>query len=340
MQAQPRLTPRAVASLKKRNRKARATASDLSVPPDAHDDAQTSCARTPVAKLTHTTLRIGRGAIVGGRWLGALAALALASHPPIGWSAPRGLTIGWTNNFLTVTSPELPGGAVEILYLEAFCRSGSTHRDWRQTTLPHRTELVDAAGNGKRVRLRTSVESQVVVRHDIRARRDEVEFRLTLKNKGAAPVDVQWFQPCLRVGGFTGLGQSNYFQRCFIFTRDGLTTLDKTRRTEAALYRGGQVYVPGSVNLEDVNPRPLSPDQPINGLIGCFSADGKYLLATAWDQTQELFQGVIVCIHNDPRAGGLEAGESKKLRGKLYFLKNDPGALLRRYQRDFPKTRP
>jgi hypothetical protein len=263
MQAQPRLTPRAVASLKKRNRKARATASDLSVPPDAHDDAQTSCARTPVAKLTHTTLRIGRGAIVGGRWLGALAALALASHPPIGWSAPRGLTIGWTNNFLTVTSPE-----------------------------------------------------------------------------GAAPVDVQWFQPCLRVGGFTGLGQSNYFQRCFIFTRDGLTTLDKTRRTEAALYRGGQVYVPGSVNLEDVNPRPLSPDQPINGLIGCFSADGKYLLATAWDQTQELFQGVIVCIHNDPRAGGLEAGESKKLRGKLYFLKNDPGALLRRYQRDFPKTRP
>jgi hypothetical protein len=49
-----------------------------------------------------------------------------------------------------------------------------------------------------------------------------------------------------------------------------------------------------------VNPRPLSLDRPVNNLIGCFSADGKYLLANAWDKPQELFQGVIVCIHNDP----------------------------------------
>ena len=76
-------------------------------------------------------------------------------------------------------------------------------------------------------------------------------------------------------------------------------------------------------------------DVPVNGLIGCFSADGQYLLANVWDQTQELFQGVIVCIHNDPRIGGLKPGEIKQLFGKLYFMKNDPAALLQRYERDF-----
>ena len=115
--------------------------------------------------------------------------------------------------------------------------------------------------------------------------------------------------------------------------------LDKTRRTVEARYRGGQVYVPAGINRADVNPRPLSPDVPVNGLIGCVSADGKLLLANAWDHTQELFQGVIVCIHNDPRIGGLGPRETKRLHGKLYLLDNDPDALLARYRRDFG-TRP
>ena len=251
--------------------------------------------------------------------------------------AADGMTVHWTNNMLTLSHPELPGGSVPIWYLEAFCRSRSTHQPWNQTTIPHKTELIEEHQKGKRLRLRTIVEPAVQITHDIRAGRDEVDFRLELKNKGPGPVDVQWFQPCIRVGRFTGSGQSNYIERCFIFTKDGFTTLDKTRRTEEALYRGGQVYVPAGIPLDDVNPRPISPDQPVNGLIGCVSEDRQYLLASAWDQTQELFQGVIVCVHNDPRVGGLKAGETKKLRGKVYFLKNDPDALLRRYRRDFGK---
>ena len=102
-----------------------------------------------------------------------------------------------------------------------------------------------------------------------------------------------------------------------------------------AIYKGGQVYVPATVPLSDVNPRPISAIQPVNGLIGCFSADEKSLLATAWSETQELFQGVIVCLHNDPRIGGLQPGETKRLKGKIYILPNDPAKLLRRYQADF-----
>ena len=248
-----------------------------------------------------------------------------------------GLTIAWTNNMLAISGSNIPGGKVEILYLEAFCRSGSTHRDWRETTIPHKTELVSANKNGKRLQLRTTVAPNVEVLHDIRAGKDEVDLRLTLKNLSDQFVDVQWFQPCMRVDRFAGRNQSNYIDKSFIFTERGLTTLDKTRRTEEAIYRGGQVYVPKGINLEDVNPRPISLDQPINGLIGCFSRDNKYLLAMAWDKTQELFQGVIVCLHNDPRVGGLKPGETKKLRGRVYFIRNDPEALLNRYHRDFPK---
>jgi hypothetical protein len=261
--------------------------------------------------------------------------LALASLN--GWSlCAADLRIGWTNNMLTLAAPDLPGGKVDVWYLEAFCRSGSTHRDWHQTTIPHRTQLLEADKEGKRLRLLTRVDASMEVTHEIEARGDEVDFRLEVVNKGAQPVDVQWFQPCMRVDRFTGLQQSNYIERCFIFTSAGLTTLDKTRRAEVAIYRGGQVYVPAGVNTNDVNPRPLSPDQPVNNLIGCFSADGKSILAMAWDRTQELFQGVIVCIHNDPRIGGLEPGQHKKLYGKIYVVPNDPAALLKRYRADFP----
>jgi hypothetical protein len=236
---------------------------------------------------------------------------------------------------LSISGAHVPGGSIEIWYLEAFCRSGSTKRDWHQTTIPHKTELLAADKEGHQLKLRTRVEPSVLIEHQIRSGADEVDFRLQIRNSGGEPVDVQWFQPCMRVGRFTGLQQNNYINKSFIFTKAGLTMLDKTRRTEDAIYRGGQVYVPRGVDQNDVNPRPVSPDVPANGLIGCVSSDDTYLLATAWDQTQELFQGVIVCLHNDPRIGGLKPGETKSLRGKVYIMKNDPDALLARYRRDF-----
>jgi len=263
--------------------------------------------------------------------------ILLATGVAAAAAAAEGLTIAWTNNLLSISGPNMPGGKVDIWYLEAFCRSGAHNRDWRQTTIPHKTEMIAADPAGRRVRLRTIVQPKVEVWHDIRARKDEVDFRLTLRNGGDQFLDAQWFQPCMRVDRFTGATQSNYINKCFIFTEHGLTTLDQTRRTEDALYRGGQVYVPKGINRDDVNPRPISPDQPVNGLMGCFSADNQFILATAWDRTEELFQGVIVCLHNDPRIGGLKPGETKKLRGKVYFLKNDRDLLLKRYRRDFGK---
>ena len=126
-------------------------------------------------------------------------------------SAAEHLALSWTNNMLRIAATNLPGGPVEINYLEAFCRRGSTDRDWRQTTIPHKTEVVNADSKGKFLLLRTVVEPNVEIWHDIQAGTDDVTFRLRCENKGDAPVDVDWFQPCMRVNRFTGLVQSNYF---------------------------------------------------------------------------------------------------------------------------------
>ncbi len=249
------------------------------------------------------------------------------------------LRIFWKDNVLTISDDKLSGKKMDILYLEAFCKTKSTHRNWEETTIPHKTELISTEDNNTYIKLRTIVEPNIEITHDIRTQKDEVEFNLILHNKGKTMVDIDWFQPCIHVDNFTNRKQENYISRCFIFTKSGLTTLNNTQRTEEAIYKGGQVYAPKGINLNDVNPRPLSPDKPINGLIGCFSDDNTYLMATAWDNYQELFQGIFVCIHSDPRIGGLKAGEIKKLKGKIYILKNDPEKLLQRYHRDFSITK-
>lgn len=252
---------------------------------------------------------------------------------------PR-LRLTWEDNMLTVHDARLPDGHVDIWYLEAYCRSGGTDRDWKETVIPHSTTKTSGDDDGHRIQLLTHVEPDVTVHHDIKAGGDDVTFRMRLTNHGQQPIDLDWAQPCIRVGAFTGLGQEDYFTRCFIFTDDGLTSLHQTHRAAEARYTPGQVYVPEGINLDDVNPRPISQTRPANGLIGCVSADGALLLAAAWNHTHELFQGVITCIHSDPHIGGLDPGQTKTLLGKLYLLPNDPQALLSRYHGDFPDARP
>jgi hypothetical protein len=250
------------------------------------------------------------------------------------------LSISWTNNLLTVRGPGLPGGKLEIWYLEAFCRSGAWNREWRQTTLPHKTTLTRTDPSEQRLEFLTLVEPGIEVRHEIKAGTDELDLQFEFTNTGTSTVDLQWFEPaCIRVAEYTGCTQSNYTSRSFIFTANGLTTLDHLRRTTNALYLGGQLYLPEAVLPADANPRPICRDHPINGLIGCFSADNRWLLATASDHTHELFEGVYVCLHSDPRLDGIGPGERKRRHSKIYLLPNDPAALLARYQRDFPNAK-
>jgi hypothetical protein len=249
------------------------------------------------------------------------------------------MTLSWTNNLLTVHGANLPDGKLEIWYPEAFCRKGSRGRDWSETTWPQKTVLRRV--KPQELSFMTRIEPDVDVRHFVRVNEGEILISYCLYNTGKVAKDIEWFQPaCIRVADFTGCNQSNYAAKSFIFTERGLTTLDKTARQpeDAARYHGGQVYVPKGINLDDANPRPICRDYPTNGLIGCFSADGKYLLATASSRTHELFEGVYACLHSDPQVGGLPPHHYKILSIRIYFMTNDPAALLKRYQKDYPRN--
>ncbi len=248
----------------------------------------------------------------------------------------KALQLSWAKDILTIAGDHLPGGEVKVWYIEAFCRRGSTDRDWRETTIPFKTKLISADPDGRRLKLKTVVDGKVDVTHTIRSGPDTITFDVVLTNTTRQPVDIEWFQPCIRVGPFTGRKQDDYYEKCFLFTEKGLTRMHQTHRATRARYTPGQVYVPEGIDLNDVNPRPISKTRPANGLVGCFSADGRMILATAWSRTQELFQGVIVCIHSDPHVGGLGPGQTKRLGGKIYLIPNDVDELLRRHRRDFP----
>jgi hypothetical protein len=254
-----------------------------------------------------------------------------------------GLRLSWAKNMLTIAGTDLPGGELKVWYLEAFCRPGSTDRDWRETVIPHETKLVAADPDGRRIRLRSTLADGVVVEHTIQAGRDEVDFRVVATNPTDKPSQAHWAQPCIRVAPFTGVKQTpsgeEYLPRCFIFVDGKLTRLPSQPWATTARYTPGQVWCPAGVDRNDVNPRPLSSIVPSNGLIGCFSADGNKVMATAWEPYQELFQGVIVCLHSDFRLGGLKPGETKRTRGKIYLVEADIPALLKRYEADFPEHR-
>jgi len=270
------------------------------------------------------------------------AVLAVPAAPP---PEPGGrLKLAWDKNFLRIRGETLPGGEIEVHYLEAYCRPGSTDRDWQQTVIGHETEKVSAAPDGSVIKLKDRLRDGVIVEHTVSVAAGEVDFRLVAHNPTREPSQAHWAQPCVRVDRFTGCPRDDaralvpaYARRCFIFLNGELTRLPTRPWAEQARYTPGQVYRPGHVPREDVNPRPVSPLTPSNGLTGCFSADDKTILAVAWEPYQEIFQGVVACMHSDFRLGGLKPGETKQVRGKLYVVPADVPALLRRYARDFPE---
>ena len=256
--------------------------------------------------------------------------------------ADDGLTIHWKDRFLEVRGDSVPGGPIRTHYLEAYCRPGSTDREWGKTVIPHKSQLISATSDHKRIELEDRLEDGVIVRHVIQASDDEVTFQLTATNPTDKESLAHWAQPCMRVDGFTGTTNKDarevypeYIKKCFLMLDDKLTRLPTKPWELKARYVPGQVYAAPGVDRDDVNPRPLSKLVPSSSLTGCFSADEKMILAVAWEPYQEIFQGVIACMHNDFRIGGLKPGETKRIKGKLYIVPNDAEALLKRFEADF-----
>jgi hypothetical protein len=197
---------------------------------------------------------------------------AQVREKPLLNAPPRpGITLDYDRQMLSVTHPLLGAKPLMINCMEAYCKKGSTHRTWDQTTIAQQNRIISKSPH--EIKVKTSLASGVEVAHRFAVVADEILFEATFTNLTSQPVDLEWMQPCIRLHDFVG--------------------------------------------------------------IGCFSADNTALLATAWTHVQELFQGVIVCIHADPRIGGLAPRQTKHIWGKLYIIPNDTHELLRRYRRDF-----
>ena len=255
-----------------------------------------------------------------------------------------GLTLDRQSNWLIVRGANIPGNEIRINYLEAYCRAGSTDADWGHTVIPHTNQLISLSADKRVLRLRDTLADGLIVEHIITAGKDEVGFRLVAQNPTAHRSEAHWAQPCPRLGAFTGFSNdrnqgdmNDYLPKCFVFLDGDLARMPTRDWATQARYVPGQVWCPRGVPRSDVNPRPLSKLVPSNGLIGCFSGDEKQVFATAWEPYQELFQGVIRCVHSDFRLGGIGPGETRRIRGKIYLVPNDVPALLKRYERDFPE---
>lgn len=283
------------------------------------------------------------GQLISTAIIAVSASLVLPARDILAEQPPEPLAISWNDNFLTIRG-EFPGTEVKILYLEAYCRAGSTDRDWGETVISHTTEKLSGTDGSGEICLRDTLADGVVVNHFITAKPDEVSFTLVAHNPTNRASQVHWAQPCMRVDKFTGAGSADarqlvptYAKKCFLVVNEQLTRLPTTPWADKARYTPGQVYCPSHVDRNDVNPRPLSSLIPSNGLCGCYSADEKMILAIAWEPYQEIFQGVVACMHCDFRIGGLAPGETKQIRGKLYIVSADVPQLIARHKRDFPE---
>jgi hypothetical protein len=239
--------------------------------------------------------------------------------------AKEEITLAREDHWLVIKAPHVPGKEIRINYLEAYCRAGSTDADWvKHTMVGHKTETLSA--EAKQIKLRCKVNDGLVVEHDIHAVADGVTFDLTVTNPTTRKNEAEWAQPCIRLGDFAGAekddgtGPDIKLSRAFIFLNGKLTTMPTQPWATQARYTPGQCWCPKDVPRTDVNPRPLSTLVPDNGLIGCFSRDGKWLFAVVFEPTQELFQGVAQCLHNDFRIGQVPPGQSRKIRGRIWII--------------------
>ena len=285
-----------------------------------------------VRPLARSLLLIGMGMVGVGT--------PLAADEPAPVDQPV-LRLDWNNRILTIEGTGL-AGPVSVLYIEAYCRPGSTDRDWSKTVIRHQSRRVDDKKNPQRVEIEDRLADGVVVRHVITARGDTVDFLIEASNPTTQPSEVDWGQPCVRVDRFTGTTRRDarelypaYIRKSFLFIDGKQARMPTKPWATKARYTPGQVYCPRGVDRNDVNPRPLSPLIPSNPLVGCYSADQRQIMAIAFVPCQEIFQGVISCLHSDFRIGGLEPAEVKVIRGKIYFMPADIDKLLARYRRDF-----
>ena len=139
----------------------------------------------------------------------------------------------------------------------------------------------------------------------------------------------------------------DYIRRCFIFTEDGLTFLDKTVRNEFASTVGWKQDDPRDhppitqrhLGVWQGDPpdwmKYVSPDRYVAPVMGTVSRDGKSLMALAGVSPDYMQQALFECLHNYSRWLPEDAPLLERVwTRKIYAMENDPDALLEKVYQD------
>ena len=143
-----------------------------------------------------------------------------------------------------------------------------------------------------------------------------------------------------------------FVKRCFIFTERGRTFLHETARRPIPVrpleheYNNPpwvQMYVGTWQEIPKVGTNSwadYSPDRYVTRVIGTVSRDGRFLAALATDSATTMCQAWHDCLHNNPQWQPADAPPGqRRWRLKVYAMDNDPAALRRRVDADFPAGR-
>jgi hypothetical protein len=226
-------------------------------------------------------------------------------------------------------------------------------------------ELVSAVADKK---------DQLVLRHKIRKHPNvllvttvkaepeaiELVVRPQLISKDKKPMPEAWepLNMCFTMinspdfANLIGEPYQKFADRCFVFTEKDMTFLNRTARNPLQMYEpnhpcnnppwtqsyfvGEKAEKPGWKNNGSQG---VSNDLASVPLLGVVSRDGKHLAAVANDTAEVIHQAWLDCMHANPAwrpAGAIF--EKQTCRVKVYVMKNDPQALLKRFAKDFPKA--
>jgi hypothetical protein len=191
----------------------------------------------------------------------------------------------------------------------------------------------------------------------------ELRARIEVQDgPGALPEEVRSPNVCfqmVRNPFFTSRPDpySTFAKRCFIFTENGKTFLDKTHRKPSPLVppddpqnnppwvqmysatwrRGPENRAIWSWPLPPLWIAAHSPDHYVKPVIGTVSRDGRYLAALGNGSADTMLQAFHDCLHNNPEwLPRTVPAVERTWRMKIYVMKNDTGALLKRVATDFP----
>lgn len=178
------------------------------------------------------------------------------------------------------------------------------------------------------------------------------------RDKGPTPTEYPSLNICWQLRRATGFASKPdpypaFVDRCFIFTQQGRTFLNDTKRLPIPVRSSGdkknnppwvQMYLPRSAP-DDVRSNPddwaaYSADRYSLPVIGVVSRDQRYLAAIATGSENMVCQAWHDCLHNNARWLSANGEEEKSWHVRIYVMENDPDALIARFKQDFPQVHP